>query len=147
MNYRPRRWTRWDLRVSQRTYPTTKEQIRKRTVTFRHDMSRISAVMIAVAARRGARSIDTTLITALRHLWPTRKVFPQFGFEILVSLNKKYQSAVDYCSYRFIYKCYQNNEDVVSEMEKMHNKLDFPMEYQAFSWQESTSVINFLTAI
>lgn len=70
-------WTRQDLRVSRRTYPTIRRRVRRRKVLLRLCTSRISIVMIAVAAKNEEVSNEIAVVIASLHSRLTSETLPK----------------------------------------------------------------------
>lgn len=51
-----------------------------------------------------------------------KRIYSESGINVLIPVNARYQTAVDYRSYRLIRKSQRYDEDVASEMQKMRKK-------------------------
>lgn len=67
------------------------------------------------------------------------------GLNVLAPVSERYQKAVDYRCYRLIHKSQRHDDDVASEIQKMHRKVAVQVKEQAFNSKESISVKNFST--
>lgn len=74
-----------------------------------------------------------------------KRDYSESGLVGQVSLNKMYQSAVDYRLYRLIHKLQRCYDKAISEMEKMRTKVAVEVKNQALNGQGSVSFLSFLT--
>lgn len=140
-----RRWTRHDHRVLRKTYLTMKRRIQSRTVPFLLRRSRILAVMISVATRKGAGAIKIAVFAAPKNSRHSSGSIPspalKFWFRGTKGIRLPFtiMCIVIFTSQKAI------DDIIVLQLQKMRKNVAVQMKTRIFNGQDSFFVITFLT--
>lgn len=78
---------------------------------------------------------------------PRKRATSESILKVRAPLKERYQKAVDYQLYRLIHNSQWYDDDITSEMQKVHKKVAVQMKDQALNGKDSIYVINVLTEL